>query len=118
MFQDIVGQNKMIQNFYRGNSECSDSTAWVRTSGRTWIRPKALHMTTIGRDPKLHPGWPSAARVCRRRRRQDARVLLVQQDDFEIGRVGVVQPSNDHFCLRHQIQQGACTIENACKRRV
>lgn len=93
-------------------------TVWARTSARTWIRPEALHIATVRRDPKLHPGRSAAARVCRRRRGQDACVLLVQQDDFEIGRVGVVQPSNDNFCLRYQIQQGACTRENACKRRV
>lgn len=108
-----------IKRFETSNVETVKvETVWASTSARTWIRPKALHIATVRRDPKLHPGRPAAAHVCRRRRGQDARVLLVQQDDFEIGRVGVVQPSNDHFCLRYQIQQGACTRGNACKCRV
>lgn len=73
---------------------------------QTGVGPKALHVAAVLGNSELHSGRSGAVAV-RGRSGQDTRVLLMQQGDFKIRRVGVIQSAHDDFGLGHQIQQGA-----------
>lgn len=69
----------------------------------TRVRPEALHVAAILRDSELHSGRSLS---CLGRCGQDARVLLVDQGDIEVRRVGVIQSSDNDLGLGDEIQQG------------